>query len=342
MTKLWRLADSLLLLTVLIACGKASASKALQPEAPKPSEIGQNPSLNPADPQSTLLGPSTDLWVDGQSQAALDARLLQETDPSAAKRLQYIANQPMAHWLGEWSGDIESRTRALAQASNAQSKILSLVVYNIPFRDCGSYSSGGIEPAAYRQWISALKRGLGSSRAWIILEPDALAQADCLDEMAKTERFDLLKYALETLKQAPGTRVYLDAGHPAWKSVDAMAELLLRSGMDKADGFALNVSNFQTLESNRDYGSKLSAKLGNKSFVIDTSRNGLGPDPQGEWCNPRSRGLGPAPTLNPWPRVDALLWIKRPGESDGSCNGGPGAGQWWREMALELASGFGF
>jgi len=99
--------------------------------------------------------------------------------------------------------------------------------------------------------------------------------------------------------------------------------------------------NFQTLESNRDYGNKLSAKLGNKSFVIDTSRNGLGPDAQGEWCNPRSRALGTVPTLNPWPWVDALLWIKRPGESDGSCNGGPGAGQWWREMALELARGAG-
>jgi endoglucanase len=36
--------------------------------------------------------------------------------------------------------------------------------------------------------------------------------------------------------------------------------------------------------------------------------------------------------------LDALLWVKLPGESDGACNGGPAAGQWWQEIALELAA----
>ena len=35
--------------------------------------------------------------------------------------------------------------------------------------------------------------------------------------------------------------------------------------------------------------------------------------------------------------ADALLWVKAPGESDGSCNGGPSAGTWWTEYALGLA-----
>ena len=96
------------------------------------------------------------------------------------------------------------------------------------------------------------------------------------------------------------------------------------------------------------------------SFVIDTSRNGQGPwtppedhpagDPQ-DWCNPPGRGLGDTPTLNTGvPLVDAYLWVKTPGESDGACNrwneaGGidpvrnmmdPGAGEWFPEQALEL------
>ena len=38
------------------------------------------------------------------------------------------------------------------------------------------------------------------------------------------------------------------------------------------------------------------------------------------------------------PRMDALLWVKQPGISDGPCRPGePGAGQWWPEYALELA-----
>ncbi|GFM99478.1 hypothetical protein Sfulv_42890 [Streptomyces fulvorobeus] len=35
--------------------------------------------------------------------------------------------------------------------------------------------------------------------------------------------------------------------------------------------------------------------------------------------------------------LDAYLWIKRPGDSDGTCRGGPSAGTWWPEYALGLA-----
>jgi endoglucanase len=93
-------------------------------------------------------------------------------------------------------------------------------------------------------------------------------------------------------------------------------------------------------------------------FVIDTSRNGQGPwnppahpagDPQ-DWCNPPDRGLGERPTANTGLLlVDAYLWVKIPGESDGQCyrwtsgpldpvrgTQDPPAGQWFPDMALEL------
>ncbi|MFH9403825.1 glycoside hydrolase family 6 protein [Streptomyces sp. NPDC017638] len=95
-------------------------------------------------------------------------------------------------------------------------------------------------------------------------------------------------------------------------------------------------------------------------FVIDTSRNGRGawsPEPgkySGDpeaWCNAPGRGLGPRPTADTGvPLVDAYLWIKVPGESDGSCTrntGGtidpeygvvdPPAGAWWPAQAHALA-----
>ncbi|MYV59291.1 endoglucanase, partial [Streptomyces sp. SID4931] len=47
---------------------------------------------------------------------------------------------------------------------------------------------------------------------------------------------------------------------------------------------------------------------------------------------------GEAPTTQTGDElVDAYLWIKRPGESDGDCKGGPKAGDWWPEYALGLA-----
>ena len=80
-------------------------------------------------------------------------------------------------------------------------------------------------------------------------------------------------------------------------------------------------------------------------FVIDSSRNGQGPwtptatypDPQ-TWCNPPGRKIGKAPTVETGdPLIHAYLWLKRPGESDGECNGGPKAGAFWLEQAIELA-----
>ena len=78
--------------------------------------------------------------------------------------------------------------------------------------------------------------------------------------------------------------------------------------------------------------------------MIDTSRNGRGAvtgDTNGGpgWCNPPGRGLGQPPTTRTGqPLVDAFLWIKRPGESDGNCRSGePSAGTWWLDYALGLA-----
>ncbi len=69
--------------------------------------------------------------------------------------------------------------------------------------------------------------------------------------------------------------------------------------------------------------------------VVDTSRNGLGSN--GEWRNPEGRAVGQLPTTKTKdPLVDALIWGKVPGESDGTCNGGPNAGEFWLDQALSL------
>jgi endoglucanase len=84
--------------------------------------------------------------------------------------------------------------------------------------------------------------------------------------------------------------------------------------------------------------------------VISTAFNGRGPvhyrkrmggriRRMNVWCHPPNRGLGPRPsTRTAHPKVDAYLWIGRPGYSGGSCNGGPlPVGSWWPERALMFA-----
>ena len=97
-------------------------------------------------------------------------------------------------------------------------------------------------------------------------------------------------------------------------------------------------------------------------FIVDTSRNGLGPDSMqsyaaapddqpasvisslqaGNWCNPPSAGLGLKPTANTGvsltsldsylpgnpPLLDAYLWVKTPGQSDGQCDAAGGVRSW--------------
>jgi endoglucanase len=118
---------------------------------------------------------------------------------------------------------------------------------------------------------------------------------------------------------------------------------------------ALNVAGIESR-----YAAALGETEPTTHFVIDTSRNGNGPWDGGEdvadwpdpqlWCNPLDRAIGPQPTTETGSDlVDAYLWIKIPGESDGECYRGtggpqdpargyeaPAAGVWFPQMAAEL------
>lgn len=248
-----------------------------------------------------------------------------------------IASQPMSRWFGGWSGDIGGAVDEVATAAASSESVPVLVAYNIPARDCGLYSAGGASAADdYRQWISGFAEGLGQRKAIVVLEPDALAGIECLDGEAQKTRLTLLAEAVTQLKSRTKASVYIDAGNARWITPKTMASRLTAANIGMADGFALNVSNFIATPETQDYGDEL-AQLTGKRYVIDTSRNGNGAASDSQWCNPWGRALGERPTTQTGQAyVDAYLWVKVPGESDGACNGGPAAGQWWGAYADEL------
>jgi endoglucanase len=283
-------------------------------------------------------------WVNPDGNAAKQvAAYRKDGDDKNAELIKKIADQPVGEWIGPDNPGAEAKgyTEAAAKAD----RDALLVLYNIPHRDCGQFSKGGAaDGSAYRAWVDQVATGIGDRRATVILEPDAVLHLvdSCTPQEFHEERFDLLKDAVERLKRQPNTKVYLDAGNAGWSQPDALFDPLQRAGIGKADGFAVNVSNFYPTAASKEFGQKLSAKVGGKHFVIDTSRNGNGPytggDPKENWCNPPGRALGEAPTTDTGdPLVDAYLWVKRPGESDGDCRGGPKAGEWWPSYALGLA-----
>ncbi|GAA1995366.1 glycoside hydrolase family 6 protein [Microbacterium ulmi] len=351
---------------------------------------------------------------------------------------QLLGSIPSADWFTKGTpAEVRAAVDGVVTAAAKAGRMPVLVAYNLPFRDCAQYSAGGAEnTAAYAAWIDAFAAGIGARPATVILEPDGLGiiphytsldgskdwcQPVELDPATATaDRFAQLNHAVDALAALPAASVYLDGVHSGWLNVGEISDRLLKGGVQKADGFFLNASNYQFTANLTAYGrwissciafvtevpsgsfaecgnqywnggpannwsgvamsnygqwsagdpdpalntdgvdsryaSQLGAVAASTRYVIDTSRNGQGPwqaaPDQEDWCNPPGRGLGAVPTTNTGvPLVDAYLWIKVPGESDGTCYRGtagpldpvrgiedPAAGQWFAVQARELVA----
>lgn len=311
---------------------KAPADTSTDAAAPPPSSPD---GAAPVSSDNPFAGAAFYVLPNSKPKAAADA--WRGSRPADAAQLDKIAAQPWAAWFGDWVPNIAGAVDDHVTAATSAGALPVLVAYDIPHRDCGNYSAGGATNAdTYRTWIEDFAKGIAGRRSVVILEPDALPLISCLSQADQDERYALLSGAVDTLTAGGKTAVYIDTG--LWVAPADMAGRLQKAGVVKARGFSVNVSNFETNATAIAYGHDLSARVGNKAFVIDTSRNGLGPAADRQWCNPPGRALGQRATAETGdPLVDAFFWIKIVGESDGSCNGGPAAGTFWPEYALGLA-----
>ncbi len=285
---------------------------------------------------------SKPLFIDPRSEAQKQVAEWRRSRPNDAALIGKIAAQSQAIWLVDDPTLDEFLTVRAAIAAAGATPVV--VAYNIPNRDLGEYSAGGASNAEeYKAWITRLLDAVRDLECIVVLEPDALADLDGLGRAQADARLELLNHAAMALTAHGNVRLYIDAGHPRWQPPQEMARRLSAASVSRARGFAINVSNFIATDECIAYGYHISRMIDAKPFLIDTSRNGQGPklrsDGSVEWCNPSGRALGRVPTLQTGHElVDALLWIKSPGESDGECNGGPEAGEWWPDYALGLAS----
>jgi endoglucanase len=263
-------------------------------------------------------------------------------DPSHAASIARLVETPTAFSVGDWLTDVTREVRHRAATATSSRTTAVFMVYAIPHRDIGAgFSAGGTANAdMYKAFTRQVAAGIGNARAVVVLEPDSLGQLDNLNRDQQEERYRLLNDAVDVYGALPGTSVYLDGANCSWTSAPVIAERLLRAGVTRARGFAVNVANYQWTADEVARGRVISALTNGTHFIVDTSRNGRGPASgiQDPWCNPPGRSLGPAPTTDTGdPLADAFLWIKTPGASDGECNrGNPPAGVWWQSQAEEL------
>lgn len=309
-----------------------------------------------APPVAALVAPSPEavraaavagpLFVDPASPAAQQVTAWKEEGRAEeAAALRQIAEQPVALWLTD-AEDVTARVADHVDRAEEAGAVPLLVTDFLPGRRCDDPDGGGAADAAeYRAWTGRVASGLAGRRAIVVVEPGAIPEqlSGCAGRGADA-RYALLAGAVDVLTAA-GAAVYLDAGHPGFvPDLLGTADALERSGVRAAAGFGLNVGSFYSTEASVAHGTALSEVLGGGvRFVVDTGRNGRGRPPENadgdpRWCNPAGRRIGTPPTLDPGiPLVDALLWVKPPGESDGDCDAGdPAAGAFFPEYALEL------
>ncbi|MEU8892859.1 glycoside hydrolase family 6 protein [Streptomyces sp. NPDC048442] len=309
----------------------------------KPAAKKKPPPKKKQPPQHQSAPVSGSLYLHPESQV-LDWVRANRGDPRQSLIQSKIAAQPAAVWFAEYNpGTIASKVRAVTSGAAAAGRVPVVVPYAIPERDCGGASQGGAPDFdAYDEWIRSFASGLGKGDAIVILEPDSIAQTDCLDDGQRANRFAALSRAGKSIHAAnPNARVYFDAGHSGWHAPSKMAGYLRQAdAATSSDGIFTNVSNFHRTADEVPYARQVLSALGGPSSlgaVIDTSRNGNGAPAAGQWCDPSGRALGRPPTTRTGEsRIDAYLWVKLPGESDG-CKGS--AGSFTPDYAVELANG---
>ncbi|KAF4619349.1 hypothetical protein D9613_004760 [Agrocybe pediades] len=227
----------------------------------------------------------------------------------------------------------------------------------------------------------------------VLIEPDStgnLVTNMALKSCAKAAPVhkEGIAYAIAKL-QNPNIAVYLDGANGGWLGWDEnlapSAKLFADVLQDakkfnpnaKARGVAINVSNYnQYISAVREpftefsnswdeyhYVNSLTPHLEAAGypahFIVDQARSGRGGirTEWGQWCNVKNAGFGIRPTADQAilnnPNVDAIVWVKPGGESDGTSDRSsarfdetcvsevshvpaPEAGSWFNEYVVNL------
>ena len=266
-----------------------------------------------------------------------------------------IADQPRGVWFGNFTRpNFTAKVRNFLNCAQwlQPGSVPIMMVLRHQGKQCNPrYTAGGrAEDAATKRWYVNFRKAVGDARVVIGFEPDSTGTIDCLAPHRRQARRDVLRFGVDQLSELPNATVYLEGTASDWQNPRSTARVLRYIGIRKVRGFMLNVTHFDWTVNNIRYGYKVSRLVGGKPFVVSTSYNGRGPvhyltGPPGHkrrinvYCNVRYRGLGPRPTTTTgYRKVDAFLWLNRPGISGaGSCNGGPPNGVWWPARALMFA-----
>ncbi|KAL6239779.1 hypothetical protein BDW75DRAFT_226847 [Aspergillus navahoensis] len=271
---------------------------------------------------------------------------------SLAEQATHAAEVPSFHWL-DTTAKVPTMGEFLANIKEQNDAGANPPIAGI-FNGELSIADGGVEK--YKEYIDAIREHVveySDTNIILIIEPDSLANlvtnlnvAKCAN--AQDAYLECTNYAITQL-DLPNVSMYLDAGHAGWlgwpANIGPAAQLYASVYQDAGApaalrGLATNVANYNAFSIDtcpsytsqnavcdekgyiNSFAPQLSAAGWDAHFIVDTGRNGKQPTGQiewGDWCNAKGTGFGVRPTTDTGDElVDAFVWVKPGGESDGT------------------------
>lgn len=222
-------------------------------------------------------------YVDSEWASNVTTTAGQQSDATLAAQMRTVAGYSTAVWLDSIASIApadgtmtlaQHLDAALAQQTGSTPVVITLVIYDLPGRDCAALASNGELPATTaglgsyeHSFIDPIATTLGESRYGnlrivTVIEPDSLPNIVTNSSVAACETAGPfyeqgIEYALEGLHAMSNVYVYLDSGHSGWlgwptNSGPAAQEfakvaMATTSGFASVDGFITDTANYTPL-----------------------------------------------------------------------------------------------
>jgi hypothetical protein len=311
-----------------------------------PVPVGQYlPAFPDSESWATFAGYATQLLASNQAVASQVQLLEKIADQPEAQRFSSAAEGGTPSGLADFANKLFCHNFT---ADPGTVPIITTYFLHPALGGCPTTQQINAYMPLFMQRVNAVVAGTGNRPVVYLLELDAVGSSSCIERDHAMPAWEAaLRYEVDQFATLPHAVVYVEGGYSDGNSPAYTAKVLNKVDIGRIRGFFTNDTHNAWTSNEIKWGEQVSRLTHGAHFIVDTAQNGQGPllnanrHAQGveDLCNPPGRGLGPLPTTSTgFPDVDAFLWTHIPGNSTGSCNGGPPSGQFWPAYALGLAA----